>query len=371
MQPLKPTQSIDSNAGSNGSSQYVKPFSMDDRALPPSQKNLIDQLIRQLSSLTQQSTDEIWQLLREHLGIARNMSLTLHHFSAAEFFLQQKIQIAQQGGSQNLLEQIMNKLSHGNNKETILNFMRSTFGHTALSLLNENELKQVLAQFPKTSQSQANNLTNANTPLGGNASNQTQATGANGPTNTTQNVNQNNPTLSFNEMPMPSQQTVIINELINKLAEQIKLPQADITKQLNIILKHDNESPWQNQHFATARDFLQMRLIVTQEPFQPLNALINLMQPLAKHESAFLQKFSEIQFSANLNTMMTALQADMLVNEIFTRRAQGKSAWQLEGDPTPVFSNLLPEIQALLNKPSFIPGLFAFVLFIIFLLLMW
>lgn len=367
MQPLKPTQSIDNNGGSNGSSQYVKPFSMDDRALPPSQKHLIDQLIRQLSGLTSQSSDEIWQLLREHLGLARNMSLTLQHFSAAEFFLQQKIQTAQQGGSQNLLEQIMNKLSQGDNKDRILTFMRSNFGHTALSLLNENELNQVLAQFPK-------GQPNQNLPNGGQQA--TVSTGSTGSQTTTSGV-QSNPTpqpnplqaLSFGEQPMPTAQANIIHDLIAKLATQIRLPIADVTTQLNQILKHPTDQPWQNQQFATARDFLQMRLIVTQEAFQPLNALTNLMQPLSKQELTFILKFSEQQFNANLNSMITPIQADMLVNELFTRRASGKNAWQVDGTITPIFSNLIPEIKALIDKPSFIGGLFAVVLFVIFILM--
>ncbi|SET22581.1 hypothetical protein [Thorsellia anophelis] len=363
MQPLKPTQSIDNNGGSNGSSQYVKPFSMDDRALPPSQKNLIDQLIKQLSSLTTQSSDEIWQLLREHLGLARNMTLTLQHFSAAEFFLQQKIQTAQQGGSQNLLEQIMNQLSQGNNKERILTFMRSNFGHTALSLLNENELNQVLAQFPKT---QPGTIPPNSTPL-----NQAQAANLgviSGQSNQAVTAPAAIP-LSFGEQPMPAAQVNIINELISKLAEQIRLPVNDVTSQLNQILKNPAQEPWQNQHFSTARDFLQMRLIVTQEAFQPLNALTNLMQPLSKQELNFIIRFSEQQFNANLNSMITPIQADMLVIELFTRRAQGKNAWQIEGNVTPIFSNLLPEIQALLDKPSFIGGVFAVILFIIFILM--
>lgn len=326
---------------------------MDDRGLAPSQKNLIDKLIRQLNTLTGQSTDEIWLLLREHLGLAKTMSLTLHHFSAAEFFLQQKIQYAQQGGSQNLLEKIMAQLSQGNNKEKIMAFMRSTFGHTALSLLNENELKQVLAQLPSALSGDKNASTSSKESTTASALGNTSSLT---PTN-------------FATIPMPQAQLKVINQLIYNLSQLLNIPIATIKEQLHKLLNHPVESPLLNQHFKMASEFLQTRILVAQDEYHPLKNLLNLIQPLSKNEQQFIQQYALANFNLSMTGILTINQADKIVIELFTKRATGKAAWQVEGNITPIFSGMLPEIKKLMEKPSVISGVFAFVLFFIFLAL--
>lgn len=379
MQPLRPTQSIDNNNSSNSSQQYVKPFSMDERALPASQRQILEQLVRQLSKLTSQSPDDIWNMVKEHLGLSRNMSLSIQHYSMAEFFLQQRIQVANQGGNHSLLEQIMNKLNQGNNREMVLNFMRMTFGHSALSLLNEDELKQVLAQLPNLKSSptalqpsgteqSGTQAANSQTPNSNNAANAATPPLPNSPALQTPNSATPTP-LSYAEQPLPSGQQQIIQQLLDNLSQQLKQPIALIQQQLSQILKHSADQPLQNQHFTTARDFLQMRLIATAEPLQPLNNVLNMMQPLTKQESQFIQQFAEQRFQALPVTIINSEQIDELIIELFTRRASGKSAWQVEGVIQPIFSDLIPFFQQLIDKPIFIPTLFAIVMFLIFLLM--
>lgn len=83
--------------------------------------------------------------MKHDLGVKSDTPLQSRHFPAAEQNLNQRLEVAQQNhANRQVLSQLTELLSQGNNRQAVSDFIRQQYGQTALSQLTPEQLKNVL-----------------------------------------------------------------------------------------------------------------------------------------------------------------------------------------------------------------------------------
>lgn len=139
MQPISGTPARPPGEGQNA------PSVAGEQPLSTQQRTVLERLITRLISLTQQQSAEVWAGMKHDLGVKSDTSLQSRHFPAAEQNLTQRLGVAQQKHvNRQVLAQLTELLSQGNNRQAVSDFIRQQYGQTALSQLTPDQLKNVL-----------------------------------------------------------------------------------------------------------------------------------------------------------------------------------------------------------------------------------
>ena len=140
MQPISGTPARPPGEGQNA------PSAAGEQPLSTQQRTVLERLITRLISLTQQQSAEVWAGMKHDLGVKNDTPLQSRHFPAAEQNLNQRLGVAQQNhANRQVLSQLTELLSQGNNRQAVSDFIRQQYGQTALSQLTPEQLKNVLA----------------------------------------------------------------------------------------------------------------------------------------------------------------------------------------------------------------------------------
>ena len=116
-----------------------------EQPLSTQQRTVLERLITRLISLTQQQSAEVWAGMKHDLGVKSDTPLLSRHFPAAEQNLNQRLGVAQQNhANRQVLSQLTELLTQGNNRQAVSDFIRQQYGQTALSQLKPEQLKNVL-----------------------------------------------------------------------------------------------------------------------------------------------------------------------------------------------------------------------------------
>lgn len=139
MQPISGTPARPPGEGQNA------PSAAGEQPLSTQQRTVLERLITRLISLTQQQSAEVWAGMKHDLGVKSDTPLQSRHFPAAEQNLNQRLGVAQQNhANRQVLSQLTELLSQGNNRQAVSDFIRQQYGQTALSQLTPEQLKNVL-----------------------------------------------------------------------------------------------------------------------------------------------------------------------------------------------------------------------------------
>ncbi|HCB26797.1 MAG TPA: flagella biosynthesis regulator Flk, partial [Citrobacter freundii] len=139
MQPISGTPARPPGEGQNA------PSAAGEQPLSTQQRTVLERLITRLISLTQQQSAEVWAGMKHDLGVKSDTPLQSRHFPAAEQNLNQRLGVAQQNHvNRQVLSQLTELLSQGNNRQAVSDFIRQQYGQTALSQLTPEQLKNVL-----------------------------------------------------------------------------------------------------------------------------------------------------------------------------------------------------------------------------------
>lgn len=119
-----------------------------DRPLTPAQRTTLERLIVKIISLSSLKSAELWAGLRHEIGVKNDAGLQARHFPQAEQFLNIRLaQVQDSHATRQLLQQLSDLLPTGNNRQAVSDFIRQQFGHTVLSSLNPDQLRQVLTML--------------------------------------------------------------------------------------------------------------------------------------------------------------------------------------------------------------------------------
>jgi hypothetical protein len=307
-----------------------------EQPLSTQQRTVLERLITRLISLTQQQSAEVWAGMKHDLGVKNDTPLLSRHFPAAEQNLSQRLGVAQQNhANRQVLSQLTELLSQGNNRQAVSDFIRQQYGQTALSQLKPEQLKNVLTllQQGQLSIPQPQQRPATDRPL------------------------------------LPAEHNTL-NQLVTKLAAatgesgkliwQSMLELSGVKSGELIPAKHFN-------HLAT---WLQARQTLSLQHAPTLQSLqAALKQPLEADELASLKEYAQQNGQIQPQTVLTSAQVQDLLNQIFLRRVERDRESNDPRHIQPIYSPFAPVIETLRSFTAR-PGLL-FIALLVALLIFW
>ncbi|MEB2417381.1 flagella biosynthesis regulator Flk [Citrobacter sp. R-1.5.2] len=332
MQPISGTPARPPGEG------QTPPSVAGEQPLSTQQRTVLERLITRLISLTQQQSAEVWAGMKHDLGVKNDTPLQSRHFPAAEQNLNQRLGVAQQNhANRQVLSQLTELLSQGNNRQAVSDFIRQQYGQTALSQLTPEQLKNVLTllQQGQLSIPQPQQRPATDRPL------------------------------------LPAEHNTL-NQLVTKLAaatgESGKMIWQSMLE-LSGVKSGELIPAKQFTHLVTWLQARQTLSLQNAPTLQTLQAALK--QPLEPNELTAIKEYAQQTYQIQPQTILTAVQVQDLLNQIFLRRVERDREQELN-DPRhlqPIFSPFAPVIETV-KTLSARPGLM-FVALLVALALFW
>lgn len=332
MQPISGTPARPPGEG------QTPPSVAGEQPLSTQQRTVLERLITRLISLTQQQSAEVWAGMKHDLGVKNDTPLQSRHFPAAEQNLNQRLGVAQQNhANRQVLSQLTELLSQGNTRQAVSDFIRQQYGQTALSQLTPEQLKNVLTllQQGQLSIPQPQQRPATDRPL------------------------------------LPAEHNTL-NQLVTKLAaatgESGKMIWQSMLE-LSGVKSGELIPAKQFTHLVTWLQARQTLSLQNAPTLQTLQAALK--QPLEPNELTAIKEYAQQTYQIQPQTILTAVQVQDLLNQIFLRRVERDREQELN-DPRhlqPIFSPFAPVIETV-KTLSARPGLM-FVALLVALTLFW
>ncbi|WP_164514944.1 flagella biosynthesis regulator Flk [Klebsiella aerogenes] len=256
-------------------------------ALTMQQRTVLERLITRLVTLTSQQNAEVWACVKHDLGLKGDTPLLASHFSAAESNLNQRLSIAQQNHHhRQILAQLSELLTQGNNRQAVSDYIRQNYGQTVLHALTQAQLENVLHLLQ------------------------------NGQLEIPQ-PQQRTPTLR----PLLPAEHNTLNQLVTKLAaatgESSKLIWQSMLELCGV--KSGELIP--ATHFTPLSYWLQARQTLSAQTAPTMNSLqAALKQPLEAQEWQKIADFAQSSWQVTPTTTLTSPQVLTLLNKVFALR---------------------------------------------------
>ncbi|MRS91028.1 flagella biosynthesis regulator Flk [Enterobacteriaceae bacterium RIT714] len=315
----------------------VTPSPAGEQPLSTQQRTVLERLITRLVALTSQQNAEVWAGVKHDLGLKSDTPLLSRHFPAAEQNLNLRMNTAQQNHTtRQMVSQLSELLSQGNNRQAVSDFIRQQFGQTALSQLTPDQLKTVLTLL------QSNQLS----------------------------------------IPQPQQRPATERPLLP--AEHNTLKQ--MVTRLAAATGESNKLIWQSmlelsgvkagelipaKQFTHLVTWLQARQTLSTQTAPTLHTLqAALKQPLEPREFEAVREYAQQNWQVTPQTVLTTAQVQDLLNQIFIRRAERDSGVPEARNIQPIYSPLFAPVMETMKSLSARPGLM-FIALIVALALFW
>lgn len=328
MQPISGTPARPPGEG------QTAPSVAGEQPLSTQQRTVLERLITRLISLTQQQSAEVWAGMKHDLGVKSDTPLLSRHFPAAEQNLTQRLSVAQQNhANRQVLSQLTELLSQGNNRQAVSDFIRQQYGQTALSQLTPEQLKNVLTllQQGQLSIPQPQQRPPTDRPL------------------------------------LPAEHNTL-NQLVTKLAaatgESGKLIWQSMLE-LSGVKSGELIPAKQFTHLVT---WLQARQTLSNQSaptLQTLQAALKL--PLEPNEFTALRDYAQQTYQALPHTILTTAQVQDLLNQVFLRRVARERELTEPYHIQPIYSPFAPMIETIKSVTAR-PGLIFIALAVAFIL---
>ncbi|WP_075181349.1 flagella biosynthesis regulator Flk [Pantoea sp. 1.19] len=260
-----------------------------EQPLSPAQRTTLERLITRILALSNQKGPELWAGIRHEAGVKSDTELVAHHFPAAEQFLQERLTQAQSShATRQLLQQLTDLLPQGNNRQAVSDFIRQQFGHTVLSALSQDQLRQVLTMLQNGQMA-----------------------------------------IPQPQHATPSDRTLLpaehhaLNQQIARLAAATGEPPATLWQTALKLVQLKPGDPVPARHFPLLTQYLQVRQTLSQVAAPTLQRLESLLkQPLDAGERQQLEQYSEQRYQIAPGAVLSANQAQDLLSQLFARRAE-------------------------------------------------
>ncbi|MDY1036042.1 flagella biosynthesis regulator Flk [Lelliottia sp. CFBP8978] len=315
----------------------VTPSPAGEQPLSTQQRTVLERLITRLVALTSQQNAEVWAGVKHDLGLKSDTPLLSRHFPAAEQNLNLRMNTAQQNHTtRQMVSQLSELLSQGNNRQAVSDFIRQQFGQTALSQLTPDQLKTVLTLL------QSNQLS----------------------------------------IPQPQQRPATERPLLP--AEHNTLKQ--MVTRLAAATGESNKLIWQSmlelsgvkagelipaKQFTHLVTWLQARQTLSTQTAPTLHTLqAALKQPLEPREFEAVREYAQQNWQVTPQTVLTTAQVQDLLNQIFIRRAERDSGVPEARNIQPIYSPLFAPVMDTMKSLSARPGLM-FIALMVALALFW
>ncbi|HBC8588883.1 flagella biosynthesis regulator Flk [Citrobacter koseri] len=328
MQPISGTPARPPGEG------QTAPSVAGEQPLSTQQRTVLERLITRLISLTQQQSAEVWAGMKHDLGVKSDTPLLSRHFPAAEQNLTQRLSVAQQNhANRQVLSQLTELLSQGNNRQAVSDFIRQQYGQTALSQLTPEQLKNVLTllQQGQLSIPQPQQRPPTDRPL------------------------------------LPAEHNTL-NQLVTRLAaatgESGKLIWQSMLE-LSGVKSGELIPAKQFTHLVT---WLQARQTLSNQSaptLQTLQAALKL--PLEPNEFTALRDYAQQTYQALPHTILTTAQVQDLLNQVFLRRVARERELTEPHHIQPIYSPFAPMIETIKSVTAR-PGLIFIALAVAFIL---
>ncbi|QUG74941.1 flagella biosynthesis regulator Flk [Erwinia sp. E602] len=259
-----------------------------DQPLTPAQRTTLERLIVKIMALSTLKAPELWAGLRHEVGVKNDAGLLARHFPQAEQFLNTRLSQVQDGhATRQLLQQLTDRLPTGNNRQAVSDFIRQQFGHTVLSSLNPDQLRQVLTMLQN----------------GQMAIPQPQQTPPTGRT------------------LLPAEQQTLNQQVTRLAATTGEQPVKLWALVLKVVNLHSGD-PIPARVFPLLTQYLHASQTLNQQPAPTLHQLTAVLkQPPDSGEQRMLEEYSQQRFGTPPQSVLTPAQVQDLLNLLFSRRA--------------------------------------------------
>ena len=278
-------------------------------------------------SLSTLKAPELWAGVRHEVGVKSEAELQSRHFPAAEQHLNGRLtQVQNSLATRQLLQQLLEKLPQGNNRQAVSDFIRQRFGHTVLSQLSPPQLQQVL------------NLLQT----GGLTIPQPQQT-------------------ATSDRPLLPAEHQSLQQQVTKLSAATGEAPAKIWQTLFDLAGVKTNDPLPARHFQLLNQFLQVKVALSPQNAPTLNNLLAaLKQPADEQELQQMNDYCQTRFNCGANAPLTHPQMSDAIHQLFARRlekagqAQPIASPPVEPQPllNPLIAALPLPLQKALSKPA-------------------
>ncbi|HEX4503915.1 MAG TPA: flagella biosynthesis regulator Flk [Scandinavium sp.] len=306
-----------------------------EQPLSTQQRTVLERLITRLVALTSQQSAGVWAGMKHDLGLKNDAQLLSRHFPAAEQNLNQRLQNAEQTHVvRQIVAQLTELLSQGNNRQAVSDYIRQQYGQTTLSHLTPDQLKNVLQLL------QNNQLTIPQPQ-------QRPAT----------------------DRPLQPAEHNTLNQMVTKVAaatgESSKLIWQSMLELSGV--KSGELIP--AKHFNQLMTWLQARQTLSDQKAPTLNMLqAALKQPMEPHEFNALRDYAQQTWLATPQTVLTLAQVQDLLNQVFLRRVERSQDTLDTRYVQPIYNPFTPFIENM-KAMSTRPGLMLVALIVVMVLL--
>ncbi|WP_058912734.1 flagella biosynthesis regulator Flk [Entomohabitans teleogrylli] len=304
--------------------------------LSSQQRTTLERLVTRIIALSQQQSAEVWAGLKHHLTLKNGDPLLSRHFAAAEQYLNQRL-LQAEGLLENrqTLHQLSELLQQGNNRQAVSDYIRQQFGHTVLSQLSGEQLKNVLALL------RDGQLT----------------------------IPQPQPRPATGRPLLPAEHHAL-NTLVTRLAAATGESPKQIWQSMLELSGAPRIETISAKYYALLASWLQARHSLTQQSAPTLHILQSMLkQPLESGEWRMLSDYLQQQFQATPQTALTPVQIQDVVNHLFLRRAASLHDIS-DHDPSPIAAPVVAPLTGLVERLSARP-LAAAILLLAALVLLW
>jgi hypothetical protein len=305
-----------------------------EQPLSTQQRTVLERLITRLVALTSQQSAGVWAGMKHDLGLKNDEQLLSRHFPAAEQNLNQRLESAQQSlvGRQ-VVAQLTELLSQGNNRQAVSDFIRQQYGQTALSQLTPDQLKTVLQLL------QNNQLTIPQPQ-------QRPAT----------------------DRPLQPAEHNTLNQMVTKVAAATGESSKMIWQSMLELSGVKTGELIPAKHFNQLMTWLQARQTLSDQKAPTLNTLqAALKQPMEPQEFNTLRDYAQQTWQATPQTILTPAQVQDLLNQIFLRRVERSHDTLDTRYIQPIYNPFTPFIENV-KAMSARPGLMLVALIVVMIL---
>jgi hypothetical protein len=293
-----------------------------EQPLSTQQRTVLERLITRLIALTSQQSAGVWAGMKHDLGLKNDAPLLSRHFPAAEQNLNQRLENAQQTHVvRQVVAQLTELLSQGNNRQAVSDFIRQQYGQTTLSHLTPDQLKNVLQLLQ-------NNQLTIPQPL------------------------QRPPT----DRPLQPAEHNTLNQLVTKVAAATGESSKMIWQSMLELSGVKTGELIPAKHFNQLMTWLQARQTLSDQKAPTLNSLqAALKQPMETQEFNTLRDYAQQTWQATPQTVLTPAQVQDLLNQVFLRRVQRSQDTLDTRYVQPIYNPFTPfidNIKSLSGRPG-------------------
>lgn len=258
-----------------------------DPQLTTAQRTNLERIVNKIMALSGSKPAEIWAALYHQLHIDGDSALTARQFSPAEQLLLARLsQVQETHAGRQLMQQLSERLSQGNNRQAVSDYIRREFGHTVLSQLDAGQLRQVLTLLQNGE---------LNIPLPQQA--------------------------AITDRTLLPAEHHALSQLVTRLAAVNGETPADMWGSMLTMMGLKSGDPIPARHFPLLNQFLQAHLTLAQHSAPTLHqVLMVLKQPTNSDEQQAIEAYCQQHFAAGNQTVLSAPQVSAVMQFLFIHR---------------------------------------------------